>query len=87
MHAKSLKIFDSVVGTCDFGASEDFSYFMERVQAHGGQAAYMMIGANLAAGHHDSHFDFDEKALSYSLKMLATAAVALLCGAKPVVAQ
>ena len=86
-HAKSLKIFDSVVGACDFGASEDFSYFMERVQAHGGQAAYMMIGANLAAGHHDSHFDFDEKALSYSLKMLTTAAVALLCGTKPVVAQ
>lgn len=84
-HAAKLKIFDSVVGACDFGASEDFSYFMERVQAHGGQAAYMMIGANLAAGHHDSHFDFDENALTYSVKMLATAAAALLCGAQPVV--
>ena len=54
---------------------------MERVQQHGGQAAYMMIGANLAAGHHDSHFDFDETALGYSAKMLATTAAELLLGA------
>ena len=53
---------------------------MERVQQHGGQAAYMMIGANLAAGHHDSHFDFDENALVYALKMLTTAAAGLLLG-------
>lgn len=41
--AKSLGIFNEVVGACPFGASEDFSYFMERVQSHGGQAAYMMV--------------------------------------------
>lgn len=79
-HAKSLGIFKKVTGTCSFSASEDFSYFMERVQQHGGQAAYMMIGANLAAGHHDSHFDFDENALVYALKMLTTAAAGLLLG-------
>lgn len=77
-HAKQLGIFQEVIGACDFGASEDFSYFMERVQQHGGQAAYMMIGADLAAGHHDSHFDFDEKALVYALKMLTTTAASLL---------
>lgn len=76
--ARALGIFDEVVGECPFGASEDFSYFMERVQSHGGEAAYMMVGANLAAGHHDSHFDFDEKALSYSLKMLGSCACKLL---------
>ena len=70
-YASELGIFNKIVGKCDFGASEDFSYFMEHVQAHGGEAAYMMIGADLAAGHHDSHFNFDEKALSYSAKMLA----------------
>ena len=37
--ANSLGIFEEVVGECPFGASEDFSYFMERVQSHGGQAA------------------------------------------------
>ena len=62
----------------NFGASEDFSYFMERVQQRGGQAAYMMIGADLAAGHHDSHFNFDERALVYALKMLAACAASLL---------
>lgn len=76
--AKQLGIFKEVVGACPFGASEDFSYFMERVQQHGGQAAYMMIGADLAAGHHDSHFDFDERALGYSLKMMGCAVCDLL---------
>ena len=78
--AKSLGIFHKIVDKCPFGASEDYSYFMERVQSHGGQAAYMMIGANLAAGHHDAHFDFDETALVYSLKMLASSAAGLLLG-------
>ena len=76
--AKSLGIFHEVVGACPFGASEDFSYFMERVQSHGGQAAYMMVGADLAAGHHDSHFDFDERALGYSLKLMGCAVCKLL---------
>ena len=76
--ANSLGIFDKVVGECPFGASEDFSYFMERVQSHGGQAAYMMVGADLAAGHHDSHFDFDERALGYSLKLMGCSVCKLL---------
>lgn len=78
--ANDLGIFSKVVGECDFGASEDFSYFMERVQSHGGEAAYMMIGAELAAGHHDSRFSFDERALVYATKMLAFTAVRLLNG-------
>ena len=76
--AKKLEIFDDLVETADFGASEDFSYFMERVQARGGQAAYMMIGADLAAGHHDSYFDFDETALDHATRLLSRIAVALL---------
>ena len=76
--AKRLAIFNDLVPTSDFGASEDFSYFMERVQEKGGQAAYMMVGADLAAGHHDAHFDFDETSLDYATKILAHAAVDLL---------
>ncbi|WP_196603601.1 amidohydrolase [Pectinatus haikarae] len=76
--ADSLGIFDNVVTDCAFGASEDFSYFMEKVQKNGGEGAYMMVGADLAAGHHDSHFDFDEKALGYSAKILAVCAAGLL---------
>ena len=68
--------------TSDFGASEDFSYFMERVQEKGGQAAYIMVGADLAAGHHDSHFDFDENSLDLATKILVHTAVDLLTEAK-----
>ncbi|WP_182186079.1 amidohydrolase [Pectinatus frisingensis] len=78
--AEELGIFNNIVDDCDFGASEDFSYFMERVQENGGQAAYVMVGADLAAGHHDSHFDFDEKALGYSVKALTCTAAGLLLG-------
>lgn len=76
--AQRLNIFEEIVPDCDFGASEDFSYFMEKVQQNGGQAAYMMVGANLAAGHHDSYFDFDEKALNLATKIIAVSAVELL---------
>ena len=47
----------------DMGGSEDCTYFMDRVQKHGGKAAYMMYGTPIAAGHHNSHFDFDEEVL------------------------
>lgn len=76
--AQRLNIFEEIVPDCDFGASEDFSYFMEKVQQNGGQAAYTMVGANLAAGHHDSYFDFDEKALNLATKIIAVSAVELL---------
>ena len=81
--AKELGVFPKIVTDCDFGASEDFAYFMERVQSHGGQAAYLMIGANLAAGHHDSHFNFDENALPNAAKILTCTAASLLLGEKP----
>lgn len=45
------------------GASDDASTLMRAVQARGGQAAYAFLGADLAAGHHQPHFDFDESVL------------------------
>lgn len=80
--AGNLGIFNDLPETSDFGASEDFSYFMERVQEKGGQAAYIMVGADLAAGHHDSHFDFDENSLDLATKILVHTAVDLLTEAK-----
>lgn len=47
----------------NMGGSEDCGYFMQRVQEHGGRALYMMYGTELAAGHHNSHFDFHEDCL------------------------
>lgn len=73
-----LGIFNEIIPQCYFGASEDCTYFMERVQQRGGKAAYIMIGADLAAGHHDLRFDFDENALSKAVEFIATATVDLL---------
>lgn len=75
---QQLGIFQAIVQECDFGASEDCTYFMERVEQCGGQAAYIIVGADLAAGHHNNRFDFDEKALDLSVVLLSNLAVELL---------
>lgn len=57
--------------TGDLGGSEDFAWMMDRVQKRGGKAAYMMIGSKIAAPHHDSRFDFDERALPIGVELMA----------------
>lgn len=49
-----------------FHASEDVTFFMNRVHAQGKHALHLMIGADLAADHHRPDFDFDEKVLASS---------------------
>ena len=51
---------------------------MERVQQRGGVAAYMVVGSEIAAGHHDSRFDFDEGVMTNAIALIATATVDLL---------
>lgn len=67
--------FDIVVPFISLGASEDCSYFMDRVQKNGGQASYMMYGTSLAAGHHNKAFDFNEKCLPKAVGILTTLAI------------
>lgn len=76
--AERLGIFNEIMPDCYFGASEDCTYFMERVQQHGGKAAYIMIGAAIAAGHHDFRFDFDESALTQAAALVSATAAELL---------
>ncbi|PHM71879.1 amidohydrolase [Xenorhabdus kozodoii] len=57
--------------------SEDATYFMERVKANGGQATYLIFGAELSAGHHNERFDFDENVMTTAVKTLATIALHL----------
>ena len=45
------------------GASDDATTLMRAVQAEVGLAAYAFLGADLAAGHHQPGFDFDEAVL------------------------
>jgi aminobenzoyl-glutamate utilization protein A len=76
--AKQLGLFDTILPERNIGGSEDCTYFMERVQQKGGQAAYIMVGTELAAGHHDFRFDFNEDAMVLGAALLASAAADLL---------
>ncbi|MGH7082452.1 MAG: amidohydrolase, partial [Acetobacteraceae bacterium] len=52
------------------GGSEDATYFMREVQKHGGNAAYAVIGSDLASGHHTPRFDFEESDLSWGIELI-----------------
>lgn len=69
--ARAMGCFNEVIVEQNFGASEDYSHFMSTVQANGGKGTYVQVGSNLSAGHHNGHFDFDEKALEDSLVLMA----------------
>ncbi|MDA1474987.1 amidohydrolase [Bacillus changyiensis] len=53
-----------------FGAGEDATFFMNRVQKMGGQATYMVIGSSLKAPHHHEKFDLDEEVLPVAVQLL-----------------
>ncbi|MCH3950858.1 MAG: amidohydrolase [Acidaminococcus sp.] len=61
-----LGYYDHVQKSQSVGGSEDCSYFMSRVQDHGGKAVYMLYGTEEASGHHTSEFDFNEDVLPVS---------------------
>ena len=67
-----LNLFEEIVPSGNIGGSEDCTYLMERVQQRGGKAAYIMVGTDLAAGHHDFRFDFDEEAMALSVALLSS---------------
>ena len=74
--ADALGIFDSVVDRkAQAAGSEDATYMMERVKQHGGQASYAIFGCDLAAGHHNAKFDFDEQLMPVAITLLATLAL------------
>lgn len=76
--AERIGIFNQYEALTNIGGSEDSSYFMEKVQKNGGQAAYMIIGASLTAVNHNLYFDFDEHALTLESQLIATIASDLL---------
>ena len=41
----------------NFGGSEDATILARRVQAHGGKAAFFVLGADRPSGHHTAKFD------------------------------
>ena len=69
--AKEMGVFNNIIERKSFGASEDYSHFMSTVQAAGGKGTYVQVGTNRKAGHHNNHFDFDEKTLGNSLELMS----------------
>lgn len=57
--------------------SDDACVHMAAVQKQGGDAAYLMLGSHLAAGHHAPGFDFNEEVLLPSVQLLAKVVSAL----------
>ena len=52
------------------GGGDDAAFFMRRVQERGGEAAYLILGSDLAAGHHATNFDFNEADLEIGVRLM-----------------
>ncbi|WP_135822333.1 amidohydrolase [Halostella litorea] len=67
---------DTVVPTADFGASEDATFLMERVQEAGGLAAYCIVGTDHPTSHHTPTFDVDEDSIATGVAVLTESILA-----------
>jgi|AntDeeMinimDraft_4_1070355.scaffolds.fasta_scaffold04520_2 aminobenzoyl-glutamate utilization protein A len=72
-HASSVSGVEDVRSRGPFGASEDATYFMDRVLSNGGQATYTIIGTNHPGGHHTPWFDVDEQSIEIGTELLTAA--------------
>lgn len=70
-YADESGLFTDVRQSVRNSGSEDCSFFMERVKQRGGQASYICIGTELAAGHHNGAFDINEAALTPAIAFLS----------------
>jgi aminobenzoyl-glutamate utilization protein A len=59
-------------------AGEDATFFLNRVAERGGKGIYVLIGSDLAAGHHSPEFDIDERSLVNGTAILGSLALYLL---------
>ena len=71
--AEGVDGIDSVRPAADFGASEDATFLMERVQEAGGLAAYLIVGTDHPTSHHTPTFDVDERSIRHGVDVLVGA--------------
>jgi aminobenzoyl-glutamate utilization protein A len=71
--AESMDFFDpaEIIDHMELRGSEDFALMLAEVQKQGGLGAYLMLGSDLAAGHHNARFDFDERCLAPGAALFA----------------
>lgn len=67
--AERVEDIKTVIPSVQSSASEDVGYLMRKVREHGGMAAFMGLGADITAPHHNEKFDFDEKAILIGAKV------------------
>ncbi len=70
--AAAAELIPELEKTCpvqvNTGTADDFCFIMDRVHANGGKACYMALQTPLAAGLHNSYYDFDESVLLAGVK-------------------
>ncbi len=78
--AEKIEYFenDLQVDIATMSGSEDFAHMMSVVQNQGGEGTYCVVGTELAAGHHDFYFDFDESCLVPAVELLASTVIETL---------
>jgi aminobenzoyl-glutamate utilization protein A len=60
------------------GGGDDATYMVRRVRERGGEAAYFILGSDIAAGHHAVDFDIDERALDLGVRLFERIAARVL---------
>jgi len=68
--ARRLEHVPEILRTGPQGGSDDVNLMIKAVQAAGGQGAYLNVGANSPAPHHNPYFDPDEEAIFTALDLL-----------------
>ncbi len=74
---------DTVVPRTGFGASEDATYFMQRVVDNGGDATHVLVGTDLPSGHHTPRFDIDEESIGIGIDVLSRSILAAAAESEP----
>jgi aminobenzoyl-glutamate utilization protein A len=74
---------DTVVEGDSLGGSEDATYLMQRVQNHGGLAAYVGVGTDHPGGHHTPTFDVAERDIAVGIELMA-GVITAVADAEPV---
>jgi len=69
--AQLLPSVKEVVSESPFNASEDVTLMMERVQAKGGKALFVLLGTPVHGGHHSTTFDVDERVIQNGAEFFA----------------
>ena len=74
---KPFEIGDRVEITTG-GGSEDYSYMMNRVQQHGGQAVFFRSLTTISGTSHGRYYDFDESVMPTAVKIFCCTAADIM---------